>query len=998
MHNNIAGKAAFSNRLLSLLRPAKPNPIYERTNYFMRILFLLTSYFIFSSIGILSAQDCDFPEITNGCECDSPIVVCNSEIDGFTGTLPASECGQQPATFCDGSGSVENPIWFSFVALSNTVEFIITPSGCSEGMGGFIGMQAAVYESCDDNNSFICEGTGTQDPIEIMADDFVIGNTYYLIVDGYGGSICDFEIDAIQGVEGSELTLGTEGPNVITGQTGSICAESGQSFTYEIPDCEVTGSTAFPFLYQNGYTCYEWTITPSTFSIVGGVDDGLSIELIFEEKDTYTISVERFIDPQIAECANGSCDDPEPVEISFCPIDTVTIATFLCPGEFKEICGNLISAPGIFECFDEASCTITFDTITVGGNNVENLGNIFLCPGECFTLEGEVYCDRIDYNLASTEDCSKSYIFSIKDLSITVTPDPYPVVNCNEVDEIVSHTVTTNYNGDLQFNYLDSDGMSISNDNFVLINTPGDYQFIVFAPGFENSCADTINFTIDIDDAEVDFSLQAGSLSCSDQQALVEVISADVIDSYSWSGPDISGPTNGSSIMVTDTGTYVVQVQGENGCTTEQTIIVEGNYPTIDVQVNYEELDCKIAQTTLSYISSLNLDSVLWAGPNEFKGTSEEVIAIDTGVYVLNLFASNGCDYSHIFKVLGNYSNPEFTSVVPEEWACESEMLAVTVDVEANSDYNFEWSSDGGILLGDITDKNTIVGSTGTYFVEIIDNVTGCSSFDTVMVIANEDVPTDLEIESFSPVCFDINDGMIDVQDVYGGVEPFEYILDGITQGSNLFENLAPADYEVSIIDANGCEVKRMVTISQPTQLIAEIAGPSEANFGDNVTIESVVDKILFDIDVINWYDEEGVFLGMGDDFQFIIEKNTIITMEVVDSEGCIVIRTIPVLLDEDYDYFLPNVFSPNDDGFNDNFAIFTQDLPGTIKVFAVYDRWGNQMFEAKNIENGVQDPSWGWDGRFNGKAVNAGVYVFYAEVETLGVEKLLRGSVTLIR
>jgi len=996
MHNNINGKAAFSNGQLSLLRPAKPDLKHERINHFMRILFLLAIYFSCFFPSSLYAQ-CDFPEITDGCDCESAVVVCNSEIDGFVGTLPADECGIQPPTFCNGSGSIENPIWFSFVALNNNVQLIITPSDCTTGMGGFIGMQAAIYAACDDADAFICAGVGTENPINMFSSGFVIGQTYYLIIDGYGGSVCDFEIDAVTGVSDQQIDIQTEGPNVISGQTGSACVEQGEIFSFETPDCEVVGSNNFMDLYENGWSCYEWTITPNTFTFLGE-SDGPYIDVIFQEKANYTISVNRFIDPQIAECAGGSCADPEDIELAVCFIDTIASSVFLCPGEFINICGDLISTNGVFECFDPNTCTLTIDTVTVGGNDVENLGNIFLCPGECFELENEMYCNRTDYNIQSTEDCSKSFQFSVKDLSIDITPQTYPIVDCNGTEQLVSHSVTTNYDGNLNLKYLDSDGFEISTDNFVLVTEPGDYQFIVFVDGFEDTCSDTISFTIDIDDSVPDFSLDAETLTCSLQEANVEVISTDMIASYSWSGPDINGPLDGSNINVLDTGLYTVIVEGINGCTTEQSIYVGANYPPIDVEVNYEELDCNLAQTTLSYISSLDIDSVLWAGPNEFKETSVDVIAVDTGVYVLNLFASNGCDYSHIFKVLGNYVDPEFNTVIPEEWACLSETLEIEIDVAGNPDYSYNWFTESGIIQGNTNAVSLSVGSTGYYFIEVTDDETGCSTIDTIEVVANEDVPTDLSINSDDPLCFDINDGRIEIEDIVGGIGPFEYLIDGVLQTSNIIENLAPAEYEVSVLDSNGCEVKRMVTINGPEELVADIAGPSEAVFGENILLESIVDDVKFNIDVINWYDEAGTFLGSGDDFNFIMELNTVITMEVIDENGCIVIRTIPIVLDEDYDYFVPTIFTPNDDGTNDFFAIFTQNLPGTINTLVVYDRWGNKMFQADEIENGNQDPSWGWDGRFNGKSVNPGVYVYYAEVETLGIKKQLKGSVTLVR
>jgi len=83
---------------------------------------------------------------------------------------------------------------------------------------------------------------------------------------------------------------------------------------------------------------------------------------------------------------------------------------------------------------------------------------------------------------------------------------------------------------------------------------------------------------------------------------------------------------------------------------------------------------------------------------------------------------------------------------------------------------------------------------------------------------------------------------------------------------------------------------------------------------------------------------------------------------------------------------FVPNVFSPNDDGFNDIFK------PRGTEPFEyemrIYDRWGNLVFESKVLDQG-------WDGTFKGKLMNSGVFVYYI----LGAGEVInKGNVTLLR
>ena len=93
-------------------------------------------------------------------------------------------------------------------------------------------------------------------------------------------------------------------------------------------------------------------------------------------------------------------------------------------------------------------------------------------------------------------------------------------------------------------------------------------------------------------------------------------------------------------------------------------------------------------------------------------------------------------------------------------------------------------------------------------------------------------------------------------------------------------------------------------------------------------------------------------------------------------------------------DLYVPNVFSPNDDGENDGWHAF---LPCRWLRFRlqVYDRWGSLVFVAL-------DPEFAWDGRIRGKDAMAGVYVWLLEwdAEYYGVTQTWRakGDVTVVR
>ncbi|OOQ56535.1 gliding motility-associated C-terminal domain-containing protein [Mucilaginibacter pedocola] len=87
---------------------------------------------------------------------------------------------------------------------------------------------------------------------------------------------------------------------------------------------------------------------------------------------------------------------------------------------------------------------------------------------------------------------------------------------------------------------------------------------------------------------------------------------------------------------------------------------------------------------------------------------------------------------------------------------------------------------------------------------------------------------------------------------------------------------------------------------------------------------------------------------------------------------------------------FIPNAFTPNGDGNNDQVLIFGADVASA--TFSIYDQWGELQFRSTNKSNG-------WDGTYKGHGQPAGVYVYYADIIlNSGQEVKKKGTVTLIR
>lgn len=105
---------------------------------------------------------------------------------------------------------------------------------------------------------------------------------------------------------------------------------------------------------------------------------------------------------------------------------------------------------------------------------------------------------------------------------------------------------------------------------------------------------------------------------------------------------------------------------------------------------------------------------------------------------------------------------------------------------------------------------------------------------------------------------------------------------------------------------------------------------------------------------------------------------------------SCLDSTSITYQVDPYYGCYIPNAFTPNGDGNNDEWRIAGNAI--AAYRLAVYDRWGAKMFESSSIN----EP---WDGTHQGSAVMQGAYVYQIRIQTLkGEEKRYEGTVQLYR
>lgn len=119
-------------------------------------------------------------------------------------------------------------------------------------------------------------------------------------------------------------------------------------------------------------------------------------------------------------------------------------------------------------------------------------------------------------------------------------------------------------------------------------------------------------------------------------------------------------------------------------------------------------------------------------------------------------------------------------------------------------------------------------------------------------------------------------------------------------------------------------------------------------------------------------------------------------TILTQDEKGCTSEDTLSIRVENNYKIFVPNVFTPNHDGTNDRFTIFTNQAAKSVRKLLIFNRWGACVYEGYDFP--PNDEHYGWDGYFKGQKCNPGVFAFYTIVEFLNGETIVKkGSITLI-
>lgn len=426
---------------------------------------------------------------------------------------------------------------------------------------------------------------------------------------------------------------------------------------------------------------------------------------------------------------------------------------------------------------------------------------------------------------------------------------------------------------------------------------------------------------------------------------------------YTWLPPAI----NNSTINVTPaaTTTYFLKVTDINGCK---------NYDTVTVFVNQLPIanagpDSYICGGMTSTLTATGGLSYLWT-PGNLTNQTISVSPIITSNYSVEVTDINGCKNTDMVTV--NITSLPVADFLLPDTICESSPLSFvnTSTTSIGSIVASQWTFGDGSLDDNSSNPIHSYATEGNYFVQLlIINSIGCRDsilkpisvnpnpiidFTGENVCLNELVHfDDLSVivpGTLSSWTWNFGDGHI--ESVQNPVHPYKEaglydimltvmsdlgcVKTGIKENFIEVHDLPKAEFNYH---------PESVSILNPVVEFTDQSSGGNAwewNFGDGIGTSNLVNPSYT-------YSDTGSFL---------------IQLKLTNNFGCVDTQNVRLIVDPYTTLYIPNSFTPNEDGLNDVFMPVGLGLIDFKMI--IFDRWGAELFITNSLLQG-------WNGKFQG-------------------------------
>jgi len=432
------------------------------------------------------------------------------------------------------------------------------------------------------------------------------------------------------------------------------------------------------------------------------------------------------------------------------------------------------------------------------------------------------------------------------------------------------------------------------------------------------------------------------------------------------------------SVSGLTSGTYTITITDNSGCTTSSIVTISEPATAVSVSLT--------SSTPSGCASSTGTATVTASGGTVGSGytynwapsggTAATASSLGAGTYTVTTTDGNGCT-STTSVVIGTAGGPTASIASQTNVNCNggSTGTATASGSGGTGSLTYSWSGGAGTAA-------TASGlASGTYTVIVTDGA-GCTSTS----IATITQPTAVSgiVNTTTATC-GLTDGTATASATGGTGSSYTYLWSPGSATTSTITGIAAGTYTVTITDSLGCTQTATGTVGT--------AGSPPVDAGTTTTIVSGGSTVLVGTAgagaTYSWTPPGS--LSCDTCASPIASPTTTTTYTLtITLNGCTSTDTVTVFVEEECgELFVPNVFSPNGDGNNDVLQVYGNCILDF--EFAIFDRWGQKVFE-------ITDPALTWDGRFNGKMMDAAVFVYYLKGTVKGIDISKHGNITLVK
>jgi gliding motility-associated-like protein len=625
---------------------------------------------------------------------------------------------------------------------------------------------------------------------------------------------------------------------------------------------------------------------------------------------------------------------------------------------------------------DSAAAFVTVNTLPVVSINP---ASVSICAGSSTTLTASGAVNYVWSNAASTTAITdtpagtSSYTVTGTDANLcsatatsTVTVNPLPVaaITPAPVTVCAGNSVTYTASGGTGYAWSTTDNTAaitvtpLSTTNYSVTVTDA------------NTCTATATTSVTVNQLPVAAINPASVSICNGAST---TLTASGGTSYTW-----SNAANTAAITVNPTvfTTYAVTVTDANTCTATASADVTVNALPVASITPASDSICEGESTTLTAAGATT-----YAWSNSSNTASITVSPSASASYSVTVTDGNNCTASASASV--TVVPAMVTSVTKTDIDCNgANNGAINLTVSSGQlPYAYLWSN--ADVYEDLQNLPP-----GVYSVVVTDNA-GCST--TTSATIAEPAALVLASSFINPTCETItNDGSITLT-TSGGTVPYQFIWSNGAGSADLL-NLAPGNYEVTVTDANNCTTGAVFALNYIYDFAIQVTPPVTIKLGENTIIGYTLTGNAGNYTAV-W--SPFSTLSCSDCVLPVASPNATTTynIEVKNDAGCSVNDKVTVTVVPDYSVFVPNAFTPNNDGNNDVFKLFGITRSIVFLQIQIFNRIGEKVFES-------QDHDFAWDGTYQGVLQTPSVFTWQLKLTFIDGhrEELRKGTLTLLK